>query len=72
MIWLILSGALHNFNMYALSGFITPYLMRHHKLDIAQAGDAATIIYGLLSMPGLLLGGFVGDWAKENVLTAHF
>ncbi len=66
MIWLILSGALHNFNMYALGGFITPYLMRHHNLDIAQANYAATIIYGLLSVPGLLLGGFVGDWAKRK------
>ncbi len=66
MIWLILSGALHNFNMYALSGFITPYLMRHHELDIAQANYAATIIYGLLSMPGLLVGGFIGDWAKKK------
>lgn len=66
MIWLILSGALHNFNMYALSGFITPYLMRHHNLDIAQANYTATIIYGLLTAPGLLLGGFVGDWAKRK------
>lgn len=66
MIWLILSGALHNFNMYALGGFITPYLMRHHNLDIAQANYVATIIYGLLSTPGLLLGGFVGDWAKKK------
>ncbi len=66
MIWLILSGALHNFNMYALGGFITPYLMRHHNLDIAEANYAATIIYGLLSVPGLLLGGIVGDWAKRK------
>lgn len=66
MIWLILSGALHNFNMYALGSFITPYLMRHHNLDIAEANYAATIIYGLLSVPGLLLGGVVGDWAKRK------
>ncbi|CAN5306910.1 MFS transporter [soil metagenome] len=66
MIWLILSGALHNFNMYALGGFITPYLMRHHNLDIAQANYTATIIYGLLTAPGLLLGGLVGDWAKRK------
>ena len=66
MIWLILSGALHNFNMYALGGFITPYLMRHHELDIAQANYVAMIIYGLLSTPGLLLGGFIGDWAKKK------
>jgi len=66
MIWLILSGALHNFNMYALGGFITPYLMRHHHLDIAQANNVAAIVYGLLGAPGLLLGGFVGDWAKRR------
>jgi MFS family permease len=66
MIWLILSGALHNFNMYALGGFITPYLMRHHNLDIAQANYVAMIVYGLLGAPGLLLGGFIGDWAKRK------
>jgi MFS family permease len=66
MIWLILSGALHNFNMYALGGFITPYLMRHHSLDIAQANYVAMIVYGLLGAPGLLLGGFIGDWAKRK------
>jgi MFS family permease len=66
MIWLILSGALHNFNMYALGGFITPYLMRHHNLDIAQANYVAMIVYGLLGAPGLLLGGFIGDWAKRR------
>lgn len=66
MFWLILSGALHNFIMYALGGFLTPYLMRHHKLDIAEAGYAATIIYGVLTTPGLLLGGFIGDWAKKK------
>jgi MFS family permease len=66
MIWLILSGALHNFNMYALGGFITPYLMRHHNLDIAQANYVAMIVYGILGAPGLLLGGFIGDWAKRR------
>ena len=66
MVWLILSGALHNFNMYALGGFITPYMMRHHQLDIAQANYVAMIVYGLLGAPGLLLGGFIGDWAKKK------
>ena len=66
MVWLILSGALHNFIMYALGGFITPYLMRHHGLDIAQGDYVATIIYGFADRAGLLLGGFVGDWAKQK------
>ncbi len=64
MIWLILSGALHNFIMYALGGFLTPYLMRHHNLDIGNANYVAAILYGLLTAPGLLLGGVIGDWAK--------
>ena len=33
--------------MYALGGFITPYLMRYHHLDIAQANFLAMIVYGI-------------------------
>jgi MFS family permease len=66
MLWLILSGALHNFNLYALSAFITPYLMRFHGLDIRDANFISTIIYGALSLPGLLGGGALGDWANRR------
>ena len=66
MRWLILSGALHNFNLYALSAFITPFLMRFHGLDIQNANFVSTIIYGALSLPGLLGGGALGDWAKTR------
>ena len=34
--WLILSGALHNFNMYALGSFLAPFLMRYHGVSLAQ------------------------------------
>jgi MFS family permease len=66
MLWLIVSGALHNFNMYALGAFITPYLMRHHGLDIQNANFVSMIVYGLLGAPGLLLGGVIGDAAKKR------
>ena len=66
MIWLIISGVFQTSNMYALGGFITPYLMRYHHLDIAQANFLAMIVYGLLGAPGLLLGGLLGDWAKKK------
>ena len=66
MIWLVISGVFHTSNMYALGGFITPYLMRYHHLDIAEANFAAMIVYGLLGAPGLLLGGVIGDWAKKK------
>lgn len=66
MRWLIVSGALHNFNLYALSAFITPYLMRFHGLDIRDANFVSMIIYGFLSLPGLLLGGALGDAANKR------
>ena len=60
MFWLILSGALHNFNMYALSAFQMPYLMRYHGATLADAGRLLTLL-ALAGIPGLLLGGFAGD-----------
>ena len=61
MRWLILSGALHNFNMYAIGAFITPFLMRYHEIDIQSANFVSMIVYGIVGAPGLLLGGFIGD-----------
>ena len=66
MIWIILSGAVHNFNMYAIASFITPFLMRYHELDIQQANFVSMLVYGLMGAPGLLLGGFIGDWAMKR------
>ncbi|HEY0428023.1 MAG TPA: MFS transporter [Pyrinomonadaceae bacterium] len=66
MLWLIASGAIHNFNMYAIGAFITPYLMRYHGADIQTANFVSMIIYGLLGAPGLLLGGLIGDAAMKR------
>ncbi len=66
MRWLIISGALHNFNLYAISAFMNSYLIRFHGLDIKQAGFVSMIIYGFLSLPGLLGGGALGDWANKR------
>ena len=61
MRWLIISGALHNFNMYAIGSFITPFLMRYHGVDIRNANFVSMVVYGLFGAPGLILGGIVGD-----------
>ena len=61
MRWLIISGALHNFNMYAIGAFITPFLMRYHGADIRNANFVSMVAYGLFGVPGLILGGMVGD-----------
>jgi predicted MFS family arabinose efflux permease len=61
MWWIIVSGALHNFNMYALGAFLSPYLMRFHGVSLRQAGLISMVVYGLSGVPGLLLGGHFGD-----------
>ncbi len=61
MRWLIISGALHNFNMYAIGSFITPFLMRYHVVDIRSANFVSMVVYGLSGAPGLILGGIAGD-----------
>jgi predicted MFS family arabinose efflux permease len=61
MWWLILSGALHNFNMYALGSFLAPLLMRYHGATLRQAGLMAMLSYGLSGIPGLLIGGALAD-----------
>jgi MFS family permease len=61
MAWLIASGALFNFNMYAIGSFLAPYLMRFHGVDIRTTGLVAMVVYGLSGIPGLMLGGLAGD-----------
>ncbi len=61
MLWIIISGAVFNFNAYAVATFITPYLMRFHELDIQQANFVSTIVYGVMGGAGLLIGGAIGD-----------
>jgi MFS family permease len=65
--WLIVSGALHNFNMYALGSFLAPLLMRYHAADLRQAGMITTVVYGLSGIPGLLIGGALADkWGMKR------
>lgn len=66
MQWLIVSGIIHNFCLYTLSSFMTPYMMRYHGLNIRDASLNAMLINGIFTLPGLLFGGFVGDAAKQK------
>ena len=65
--WLIISGALHNFNMYALGSFLSPLLMRYHGASLREAGLMTMMVYGLSGIPGLLVGGALADkWAMKR------
>ena len=59
--WVILSGALHNFNMYALGSFLGSFLIRFHHVSLARAGLIAMVVYGLSGIFGLIVGGITAD-----------
>lgn len=59
--WIIITGALSNFNMYTIPTFLPAYLSRFHALDLKQANTLAAIAFGAAGIPGLLLGGWAAD-----------
>ena len=61
MLWIILSGALHNFNMYALGAFVSPFLARFHKVNFQDAGWVAAAVFGFSGIVGLVGGGALAD-----------
>jgi MFS family permease len=61
MWWLQRPGALHNFNMYAIGTFLSSFLQRVHHLTKFDAGMISMVVYGLSGIPGLILGGMLGD-----------
>jgi len=61
MWWIIASGAFHNFNMYAIGAFLSPFLQRVHHVSKLNAGMISMVVYGLAGVPGLIIGGWLGD-----------
>lgn len=61
MLWIIVSGALHNFNMYALGAFVSPFLVRFHHMSFLNAGWVAACVYGFSGIVGLTGGGWLAD-----------
>ena len=61
MWWIIASGALHNFNMYALGAFVSPFLIRFHHMSLSNAGWTAAAVYGFSGIVGLVAGGALAD-----------
>jgi MFS family permease len=61
VLWIIVSGALHNFNMYALGAFVSPFIIRFHKMTPQSAGWVAAAVYGFSGIVGLTVGGALAD-----------
>jgi MFS family permease len=61
MWWIIMSGIFHNFNMYAINSFNTPFLQRFHEMSLLNASYVSSISVGAVGAIGLLGGGWLAD-----------
>jgi MFS family permease len=64
--WIILSGALHNFNAYAVNAFMPAFLGRYHGMDLRQANTIAAVVLGAVGVAGLLGGGWAADKLRKT------
>lgn len=62
LIWIIASGALLNFNMYAYGTFLVSFFMRIHGEKLASAGILTGVVMLVGGVTGGLVAGRVGDW----------
>jgi MFS family permease len=60
--WIALSGALVNFNLYAIGAFLPAFFSRVHHMSVARAGIATGIVY---SVGGILGGTIAGVWGDR-------
>jgi MFS family permease len=65
MFWIIVSGALFNFNSYAINLFMPSFLIRYHGLNLKDANLVAGLILGAVGVPGLLVGGWMVDRVRR-------
>jgi predicted MFS family arabinose efflux permease len=61
MWWIVLSGLLYNFAIYAVNVFQTPFLQRFHELGLQDANLLSALSLGLAGVVGLWVGGWLGD-----------
>ncbi|MFB3829316.1 MAG: MFS transporter [Bryobacteraceae bacterium] len=61
--WIVVSGALVNFNLYVISTFLPAYLTRFHGMSVARAGIWAGAGSGIAGAIAALGGGAWGDRA---------
>lgn len=62
--WIIVTGALFNFNSYAYVTFLPAYLSRYHGQNLRQANTEFAILWGGAGIVGILIGGWVADHAS--------
>lgn len=59
--WIVVSGVLVNFILYAIATFLPAFFGRVHHLQVGGAGIATGVVYATGGLLGGTLGGFWGD-----------
>jgi len=62
--WIAISGALVNFNLYAVGVFFPPFFGRIHHMTVARAGVMTGIIYAI----GGVCGGSLAGWSGDRIV----
>jgi MFS family permease len=71
MWWMILSGALFNFKMYAVNAFTVAFLARYHQVSLKEATWITAWVLGAVGVLGLLLGGWASDRVSRTNLSGR-
>ena len=59
--WIVLSGILVNFNLYAIGTFLPAFFGRIHHMNVGRAGVMTGIVYLTGGLVGATIGGTWGD-----------
>jgi MFS family permease len=60
--WIVVSGALLNFNLYALATFLPAFFSRVHHVTLAHSGIITGVVYLVGGVAGGSLAGYLGDF----------
>jgi MFS family permease len=64
LLWIIASGALVNFNMYAIGTFMPAMFGRIYHLNVAKSGIQTGYVY----MIGGVIGGLTAGWVADHIV----
>ncbi len=60
-LWIVVSGALVNFNLYAIGAFLPAFFSRIHQMNVARAGINTGVVYAVGGVLGGIIAGIAGD-----------
>lgn len=66
MRWIIVAAVVYSCAIYATNTFTVPVMQRYFGQSLSDAALSTGVIVGVTGLIGLVLGGFVADWAHRR------